>query len=381
MNSRKVLRCAVWGMLWAAFFVFGIWMRGQVLAHGVTEVMGYDYATFMAQFRDFGWITYTGARHPGLGLLASPIVLVAHLLGTAHATAADVFLIAFFSTVSVVNVWLVHRLSGWIGAAVFPSFSFMWLLAAVPESFPVAMTTLLLVVFFTKEVPSRIKSHPAAWAALFVLCSAVTVTNGIKVLIAYLIVNKPTRRRLALLATIAAVVAAVGAGFFALRMARWNMQHPDSAKTIWGALMQTAGWIPEGLGVWGRIKLGVVNFFALPVQPWKGLGTDPDLGLTLPVTIGWIGWCWAGVVYLVAAFGAWRNRHSIVMQVLFGMFTVDAVIHLVCGWGIAEGWLFCAHWFYILPICIGMGVNSQLSTPNLQLTTPNSQLIGKEAYR
>ena len=358
MGRKAIQRIAIWGLLWTAFFLFGLWLRGQVLASGATEVMGYDYATFMAQFRDFGWITYTGARHPGLGLLVSPVVLVAHQLGAVHATAADVFILAFFAAMSVANVWLVHRLSGGVGATVFLSFSFVWLLASVPESFPLAMTTLLLTVLFAKEAPARIKGHPAAWAVLFALCSAVTVTNGLKVLVAYLIVNKPTRRRLALLAAIAALVAAVAAGFFALRMARWNMQHPDAAKTVWGALMQTASWIPEGLGVWGRVKLGIVNFFALPVQPWKGIGTDPVLGLALPVTIGWIGWCWAGVVYLAAALGAWCNRHSIVVQVLLGMFAVDAAIHLACGWGIAEGWLFCAHWFYMLPVCIGMGAAS-----------------------
>ena len=362
MNSRKVQRCAVWGMLWTAFFVFGLWMRGQVLAHGATEVMGYDYATFMAQFRDFGWITYTGARHPGLGLLASPVVLVAHLFAMVHGTAADVFLLAFFATVAVANVWLVHRLGGIVGAAVFLAFSFVWLLSAVPESFPLAMTTLLLTVLFAKEAPPRLRSHPAAWAALFVLCSAVTVTNGLKVIVAYLIVNKLTRRRLAVLAAVAALAAVAVAGFFALRMARWNMQHPDDVKTVWGALVQTANWIPEGLGVWGRIKLGAVNFFALPVQPWKGVGVDPVLGVSLPVAVGWAGWCWAGVIYAAAAFGAWRRRHSIVIQLLLGMFAVDVAIHLVCGWGIAEGWLFCAHWFYLLPICIGMGFTNYPTT-------------------
>ncbi len=363
-------------MLWTAFFVFGLWMRGQVLALGATEVMGYDYATFMAQFRDFGWITYTGARHPGLGLLASPVVLVTHLLATVHGTAADVFLLAFFAAVAVVNVWLVHRLGGIVGAVVFLAFSFVWLLSAVPESFPLAMTTLLLTVLFAKEAPSRLRSHPAAWAALFVLCSAVTVTNGLKVIVAYLIVNKLTRRKLAVLAVVAALVAAAGVGFFALRMARWNMQHPDDVKTVWGALVQTANWIPEGLGLWGRIKLGAVNFFALPVQPWKGLGIDPVLGLSLPVTVGWVGWCWAGVIYSAAAFGAWHSRHSIVIQLLLGMFAVDAAIHLVCGWGIAEGWRFCAHWFYLLPICVGIGFTNHQPTTNYQL--PTNQLTNSK---
>jgi len=207
MNGRKIQRYAVWGLLWAAFLVFGLWMRGQVLSHGVSEVMGYDYATFMAQFRDPAWITYTGARHPGLGLLMTPVVLLVHALNTAiGGAAADVFLLVFFAAVATANVWLIYRIGGIAAAAVFLTFSFSWILASVPESFPIAMLTLLLVVWAAKRSPDKPKLHIAIWAALFLLCSAVTVTNGLKVAVAYLIVNRPSRRRMLILAAIAFAV-------------------------------------------------------------------------------------------------------------------------------------------------------------------------------
>ena len=366
MNGRKVQRYAVWGLLWAAFLMFGLWMRGQVLSHGVSEVMGYDYATFMAQFRDPAWITYTGVRHPGLGFLTAPVVLLEYVLNAAFGgTAADVLLLAFFAAVATANAWLVHRIGGIVAAVAFLSFSFTWLLASVPESFPLAMLTLLAVVLAAQRSPDKPRLHTAVWIVMFLLCSAVTVTNGLKVAVAYLIVNRPPRRRILLLCAVAAGVAALGAGFFALRMARWNMQHPEARKTICGAIAQTASWIPAGLGFAGRLKLGLVNFFAIPVQPWKGLGVDSALGLLLPLTVGWLGWCWAVLVYLAAIAGAWFNRHERVVQVMLGMFTVDVAIHLACGWGVAEGWLFCAHWFYMLPICIGLGVSRVLRRWNL----------------
>ena len=367
MTGRKtILRIAIWGLLWAAFLVFGLWMRGQVLSHGVSEVMGYDYATFMAQFRDPAWITYTGARHPGLGLLMTPVVLLEHALDSAFGgVAADVFLLAFFAALATANVWFVHRIGGIMAAAVFLSFSFTWLLASVPESFPVAMHTLLAVVLAAKSSPDRPKIHPAMWAALFIVCSAVTITNGLKVAVAYLIVNRPTRRQMLILGAIAIGVAALGTGFFMLRMARWNMQHPEAPKTICGAIAQTASWIPAGLGVAARVKLGLANFFALPIQPFKGLSPDPVLGLSLPSTVGWLGWCWAGLIYAATIAGAWYNRHERVVHVMLGMFMVDVAIHLVCGWGVAEGWLFCAHWFYLPPICIGLGVSRMLRRWNL----------------
>ena len=368
MKSRLPQLCAVWRVLWtafwvalwAAFFLFGLWMRGQVIAHGATEVMGYDYATFMSQFRDPAWITYTGARHPGLGLLMSPIVMMARSLSAASGgAAADVMLLAFFAAVAVCNVWLVRRIGG--SVSIFLVFSFTWLLASVPESFPVAMFSLLLTLLFVKSAYDGMKSHPAPWIALFCLCSAITVTNGLKVLVAYLIVNRPSRRQLVLLGAFAAGAALLGTGFFALRMMRWNMQHPEAAKTVCGALAQTASWIPQGLGVCGRLKLFAMNFLALPVQPWKGLGNDAVLGLSLPLTVGWLGGCWAAMIYTATAAGAWFCRHDRIVQVLFGMFAVDLAIHVVCGWGLSEGWLFCAHWFFLPPICIGLGLRRAIS--------------------
>ena len=370
MKSRLTQRRAVWRVLWTAFwialgavfFLFGLWMRGQVVAHGASEVMGYDYATFMSQFRDPAWMTYTGARHPGLGLLMSPVVMMAKFLCAAFGgTAADVMLHAVFAAVAAINVWLVWRIGGIAAAALFLSFSFVWLLASVPESFPIAMFSLLVTLLFVKSASDGMKSHPAPWIALFCLCSAVTVTNGLKVLTAYLIVNRPSRRRLVLLGAFAAGAALLGAGFFALRMMRWNMQHPEATKTVCGALAQTASWIPQGLGVCGRLKLFAMNFLALPVQPWKGLGNDAVSGLSLPLTVGWLGGGWAAVIYAATAAGAWICRHDRVVQVLFGMFAVDLAIHLMCGWGLSEGWLFCAHWFFLPPVCIGLGLRRALS--------------------
>ena len=350
----RLINFIVWTAIWAAFFMFGLWLKGQVVANGVTEVLGYDYATFVGQFADIGWITYTGARHPGLGFVMSPVVLLGRLLA-ASPCLFKCFLIAVYATIGTANVWLVKRLGGWVAAIVFLCFGFTWILAAVPESFPVAMLTLLIALSCAVRTENG-KLSNWAWAALFALCSAVTVTNGLKVVAAYLVLNKLSIRKCAALVIVLAIIAMVGCGFFAIRMVRWNAIHPEAPKTIMGALTQTAGWIPQGLGVLGRVKAAALNFFTVPVMPWFG-GMDL-FGLTSSgrPAVGWGSGIWAVAVYAIAGAGAWMNRNLTIIRVMCCMFAVDLLIHVVFAWGLAEGWIFCAHWFFIIPVCIGLAV-------------------------
>jgi len=193
-----------------------------------------------------------------------------------------------------------------------------------------------------------------AWCGLFLACSAITITNGLKVVIVFLIAERCSRglKKFVLLGLLA--VAAVGIGYFYVRMACWNAAHPEAPKTVGAAFAQTLSWIPEGLGVWGRVKVGIVNFFIVPVLPLAALPVEPGLILRNIPAIGVFGWVWGVGVYCVTLVSFWFMRHSYIVRAMVGMFVVEVVIHLVCGWGVHEGWIFSAHWFYMLPIGIGL---------------------------
>lgn len=83
--------------------------------------------------------------------------------------------------------------------------------------------------------------------------------------------------------------------------------------------------------------------------------------LSFVVFWGYLSFIFSGIVtacvwmvYLLAAVGAWRLRHTRLLRLLAVSFAVDAAIHLVCFWGMAEAQIYCAHWFYALPLlCCG----------------------------
>lgn len=361
-----------WVALFAAFFMFGLYVHSRLVAEGGAEVFGLDYATFMAQMRDTGWIVYTGFRHPGLGLVLSPVVVVAATLQKLGSRVCDIFIVGVMALTGVVNVWLVKRIAGWLAAGLFLVFGFTWVLAAVPESFPFSMTCLLLAAMLCKQEDSidtagsgRIRF--AAWIALALVTSAVTVTNGLKIVIAFAVCNwrglKSARVRFGareiplwtLLLLGCAALVLVFAGFFAVRMATWNAAHPGDEKSIAVALEQTASWIPRELGILGRLKGAAVGFAAIPLLPRFSFAS-----LACPTTPSALGYMWSfGWIALAMAFAValWRTK---VVRAMIGMFAVDVFIHVVCGWGLAEGWVFCAHWFWMVPVLVGLYVGRRM---------------------
>ena len=352
-RGMRISTALLVGLIGVAFFACGVCVKDWIAYSHAEGFLGYDYALYISQLSDPRWIFYTGVRHPGLGLVMSPVVLVGQALASFGECWRQWFFVGTFAAVMLANVWLVRKIAGWMAVAVFLGFGWTWVLASVPESFPLAMLSLLLVLMLVKSNLSG-RQRWLAWCALFVVCSAITITNGLKVVIAFLVAERCSRRLKWFVLLGLVGVAVVGIGYFYVRMACWNAAHPEAPKTVGTAFAQTLSWIPEGLGVWGRVKAGIVNFFLVPVLPLVALPIEPGLVLRNIPAVGVFGWVWGVGVYCVVLVSLWSMRHSDIVRVLVGMFAVDVVIHLVCGWGVHEGWIFSAHWFYMLPIGIGL---------------------------
>lgn len=349
MKIAVKARPLIWVLLWASFFAFGIAMRHFVQEQGVYEVFGYDYDTFMKQMRNLGWITYTGVRHPGLGLLMSPVVIVAALLERVSSYCCDLFLISVMSVVVTLCVCLVWKIAGVIASFVFITFGFTWVLASVPESFPIAMLSLLVVIAYVNRREQIPVNRNIVWGLLFVLCSMVTITNGLKVALAYLIAEKLSRKELIRAAWLLGVIIFLVATFFAIRMMMWNFSHPEHPKTIIGGIAQTLRWVPQGMGVFDRVKTFAMGFVTIPLVPrieWKAL--------SWPEMPSFLGIIWVSFLGIISLVSVYVNRRLTVTKVMVGMFAVDFTIHVVCGWGLNEGWIFCAHWFWMVAILTGM---------------------------
>ena len=297
------VRHLIWVGLYAAFIGAAFFLRQHMLGTGASEIWGWDYQTFVSQINSWRWIAYTGFRHPGLGVVMSPLVVSQHIWSGAY-----LFVMPAIATATAFLIW---RLAGWIGLLVWLSFPTTWILAGTPESFPMAQLVLIATVALILH-----NKNPLVAMICGAVNGLITITNGVKPLLTV----KWKMRYL----FVAGGVVLLGVLFFCLRSI-------VSGRSLLGGLQGTLVWIPETRN--------------LPFE-WYGFFIRP-IGLAQSIVIYPVA-IWA-IVRLVGA------RDSSLMKILLPMFAVDALIHLVIGWGMSEPWVFAPHWIWMLPLLIGKG--------------------------
>ena len=342
-----------WTLLGIAFFAAGMVIRITVPSTSTYEIWGYDYGRYTADFASLDWISYMPFRHPLLGLISSPFVVVFSWLAGKSILLYHIALQFTFALLGVLSVWIVRKIAGWGAVCVFITFPFLWLIAAIPESYAFSMVFLLATAWWAinqTDVNISEKWKNFIWATLFVLAGGVTITNSAKVVVAYIIANKMSKKQMFKLILVGALVLIFAVLFFGLRMWWWNLNHPESKKNIATAIAQTLRWSFVEMSITERLANICCNFFAYPLT----------MGCQMAI------W-WAVVVYIAAVAGIWILRKERIAWIMLGMFSVDVAIHIVCGWAISEAWIFSPHWMWMLPIFIGVGVLQRLKRDSAEL--------------
>lgn len=349
---RKIGKCLVWVSVYVAFLGASFLIRQRMMASGELEIWSWDYQNFIRLFHEWGYVFYTGFRHPGLGIVYSPIVVATHIWSEAY--------VVIMPLIATAMAWMVWRLAGGVGLAVWLSFPTTWILAGTPESFPIAELALTGTVGvmlkakgfgfqveggWLKEKSGKLEVEswkgemerrmgweiPALVLGCAVMCGMITITNGLKPVLAFLALAAVSRDRRQrkwvwpLLGAMAAVGVA-GVAFFYVRAL-------ISGKDVVDCIQRTIVWVPAER-MWGK---ELHDFFVRPVGVWQSC-----------------------VVYPLAAWCLWRLVRSRMdfplLAILGAMFAVDVGIHWVCGWGMKEAWVYAPHWLWMLPIVIGRGV-------------------------
>ena len=330
----------VWSLLWVAFFTVGMLVRHCVSPDSTFELYGYDYGTYTENFASYEFMTYMPFRHPLLGLFAAPFINFGAQAAKMSPQTYFILLHAMFALFGTLAAWLVWTIGGWVAVCVFLTIPFAWIAAAVPESYAISMCILLAVAWWAKNQGRRGKSALAngiVWATLFIAAGGVTLTNGIKVVMAYVIANRLSRRQWKWLVVAAVGMLAIGVAFFALRMWMWNSAHPDMQKSVSASIGQTIARMQVDMTLTERMKAVAGNFFLFPFTMGNSLAT-----------------IWAVLAYAAAAVGAWVARRDRIVWVMGGMFAVDVAVHIVCGWALDEAWIFSPHWVWMVPVLIGL---------------------------
>lgn len=306
---RRTLKIGFWTLLYAAFVLAAVMLRAALAEPENAEILGWDYGLYVRQIQDWSWVAYTGFRHPGLGLVMSPLVALEHLWPLAY--------LLVMPLVALATAGLVFRLGGWLALALHLLLPGTWLLAGTPESFPVAELGLVASVAFAAWGSSR---RALVFAALN---AAVTLTNGAKVILAF-VVASPRRRDVRRLVVAGAVLAAMGVVFFLVRAQL-------TGRPCGEGIVKTLSWIPETR----RLGRELYGFFLRPM----GIAAL----LVYPLAFG-------GAVRILRG-GSVEERA--LLKALAAYFAVDALIHLVIGWGMAEPWVFAPHYQWMAVVLAG----------------------------
>jgi hypothetical protein len=182
------------------------------------------------------------------------------------------------------------------------------------------------------------------WFLLFVVATGITLTQGAKVVLAYLVSRRMTKRDWICLASGAAAAVLAAVGFYVVKL----MLLGSGGRTVSSAFADLFSCIPHDLTIVQRLRM-LEMFFFEPIVPH---GVPYSVSEIVVAYSSWWQYALCAAIYLATAVGAYRMRSTLLVKMIVVMFCVDAVIHLVMFWGMSEAQIYCGHWFYVLPILI-----------------------------
>ena len=355
MTRERKFEAVAFALTWLALLAYGLWVRRQIPLDALGAMHGWDYNGLGELLSDHRSLAFMRFRHPLWGFFLAPIPLLLERVAKLDYMFYWGCLSFVFSGFVTVGLWLVYRVASALEGvgrtraalctAAFASFGYVRYMAAGPESFPMSMALALATlawVLRTERRPASAGLDAAVWGALFFFSGGTTVTQGVKVVLAYLVTHRLSRRAWLALLGGGAGLMFLGAGFYVVKLVVLG----DGGRTIGAAIGDIWAVVPHGADLGARLRM-LEMFFCEPIVPH---------GVPFPVskiTRGYASvWPYAvcAAVYLLAVLGAWRLRGTRLLRVMAAMFAVDALLHLVLFWGMEEAQIYCGHWFYALPV-------------------------------
>ena len=157
----------------------------------------------------------------------------------------------------------------------------------------------------------------------------ITLTNGVKPMLGWLVMNWKELDWKVIMRGGLAVVGAVllGVGFFYLRTLM-------TGRGMGAGIEATLSLIPAER----NLPRELYGFFVRPVGLWQSF-----------------------IVYPLTLFGIFRTicvHHTSSLLLFTSYFAVDVLIHGIVGWGMTEPWVFAPHWIWMLPLLAGQVVGN-----------------------
>lgn len=354
-NYRKWIIAIVFLGLWAAFWGFGVRLHQSCAGVepnflGWVSIDGYDSEGYLCQFIDMRSVLDLNSRHPVLRPLLLPVFAVASsLLDNFGPEAAKIGVLGFFAFVGAVNTLLLYLVLGRLGVGarmrigsvlLWLSFSHVWLLGGMAESFALSIALLLSAVY----LQARGVRDERVWLALAALTSGVTLTNGVKTLIAW----RPERRQLVRVVCWCAAAAAVVPFVLA---AKWVLVNHMTVTQGFFSIVDDARLGFIGLTLRERLWYFWQAFLCDPICLHGPIISVDSITSGYPTVWPTLA---VALVLACAAVGAVLNRRHPVVRTVLLFVACDVALHVVVGWGLHEGQIYCGHWFWSLPLFVAL---------------------------
>ena len=353
--------------LFVALVAFGLWVRAMMpVPFGTardTEVYSFDYLGHAHLLSNYHFIGYGRFRHPLFSWFMLPVTAFGQsAIQNFGEKGFWIYLCCIFSLFVLGSILLMRLLlqkgvglkphEAFLGTALFASFAHVWLLAGVPETYALSMLLgVLLLNCVTFKIADR-QVDRLVWGTVLGAMGGVTLTQGIKGVLAYVVTKRPKVRQICIgAAAVAGILLLVALIFYVrLRIRTYFNPYGRGFDGAWHELFDPlTGWT-MGCGEW--LHRATV-FFSEPIivrgEAFDQRTIEGGYCSCIQPILLWM-------LYALAGLGAWLGRRETLVMTICAMLTVDGAIHLVAGWGLSEAQLYGAHWFFSLPVLVGFAV-------------------------
>jgi hypothetical protein len=330
------------------------------------EISGYD--SFFYQQLCYMRNLFGEFRHPLIPLMLWPFeTLNQWMMNNYHVNLCQFIVAAFLVVAAFYSFLFLYRILHELVAlgrgdallltALFFSFAHIMLATMVPDHFCFSMCLLLLTLYVAgcEMRDGRVRNSWVAGLLLF-LTAGVTITNGAKVVIASFF----TRGRrffqwkhllVAVVLPLALLGAACWLQYGTDLVFTWVPKEKATGKPVKQEAFY-AHWMKH---VDSRTDDVVENVFGESIQLHPSHLLQ-DRNKQRPVIVrydAWYNYAVEALLVVLIIAGIVVGRRNRLLQLALTWVLLDAVIHLVLGFGIDEPYIYAAHYAFVWPLCIG----------------------------
>lgn len=363
------------------FGIIDILFLHRLTTDAPPEMLGYDTSAHMMlahKMISLQHIVSWDIRHPLLNIMFLPPLLIDHLLSLFDINYKWEIFTIYSSFISSYTGLLLYKALSYICEkktatillVLFYSFAHTILLSIQVDSFIYSMLFLvmLLLIYITN------KQNVHSNNILFFTLIGTTSTNIIKLLI-YSYLSSQRKIKEALIVFIKSMILFIC--MFILTIPdlfnRLFIQHLGLKYSV---LAQTMDY--RGISL-NKLHLFITNFISEPFMfHYKENLLYANETINLPPYSNVFCHLVIIVFICLSITSIILNFNNKIVQLFLSFFSVDIFIHYIVGYGIKEGQLFCGHWFFFIPLLLGLLVNRTNNKYLKSLLT--LQIVGITAF-